>query len=160
MGRIHAGLVLTENWILVFILFSMLFIAVMQIVLRNFFGFGVIWAETLVRVLVLWTALIGAMIATRQGKHINIDILTRYLSSRAKSAVTAAVNLFTASVCGIACYYSIVFVALEYQDGSLAFASVPNWLCESIIPFAFFIMAARYLLLFIAHALQFARPTA
>jgi len=149
LNRVHAALVQTENWILVLILVSMLVIAVLQIFLRNFFGFGIVWAETLVRVLVLWTALIGAMVATRNGKHINIDILTRYLPWKTKHAVFGLVNLFTAGICGTVGYYSIHFVYLEYQDASLAFAQVPNWVCESIIPIAFLIMSARYLVAFV-----------
>jgi len=160
LQRIHSALVQMENWILVLILFSMIFIAVMQILLRNFFGFGVIWAETLVKVLVLWTALIGAMVATRQGKHINIDIITRYASEKIKSVVTALVNLLTAIICAIVTYYSVVFVVIEYEDGSPAFANVPNWLCEAIIPIAFFIMGVRYFIAFITNTLQLTRKTA
>lgn len=157
LSRLHSVLVKTEDWILVGTLCSMLFIAVLQIALRNFFGFGVIWAETLVRVLVLWTALIGAMVATRQGRHINIDVITRYLSEHAKHLIYALVNLFTAAVCLTVMYYSYVFVVLEYQDGSLAFANVPNWLCESIIPISFFIMGARYLIACVSEIIQFIR---
>ena len=128
LHRIHSTLVHVENWILVFTLFSMILIAVLQILLRNFFGFGIIWAETLVRVLVLWTALIGAMVATRQSKHINIDIITRLVSSKGRTMINALANLFTAIVCLVVMYYSVIFVAVEYEDGSLAFANVPNWL--------------------------------
>lgn len=157
LGRIHAALLQMENWIVVFILIAMLLIAVAQIFLRNFFGFGVVWAETLVRVLVLWISLIGAMVATRYGKHINIDILTRYLSPQAKNAVSALVNFFTAAVCAVIMYYSIHFIVLEYDDGSLAFANVPNWLCETIIPIAFFVMGGRYLNAFVADLFHLVR---
>jgi TRAP-type C4-dicarboxylate transport system permease small subunit len=160
LHRVHSALVKTEDWILVGILCSMLLIAVMQIVLRNFFGFGIIWAETLVRVLVLWTALVGAMVATRQSKHINIDIVTRYLSPKSKSLVNALVNLFTASVCLIVMYYSFAFVAIEYEDGSLAFANVPNWLCESIIPVSLLIMGVRYVIAFFSDVIQFIHKAA
>lgn len=160
LNRIHSALVQVENWMLVGILCSMLLIAVLQIVLRNFFGFGIIWAETLVRVMVLWTALIGAMVATRQAKHINIDIITRYLSHNAKSLSNALVNLFTAAVCLIVMYYSLIFVLLEREDGSLAFANVPNWMCEAIIPIAFLIMGARYGVAFFSDILQVHRKAA
>jgi TRAP-type C4-dicarboxylate transport system permease small subunit len=160
LQRIHSTLVQMENWILVFTLFSMILIAVMQILLRNFFGFGIIWAETLVRVLVLWTALIGAMVATRQSKHINIDILTRFVSDKGRSVINALANLFTAIVCLVVAYYSVIFVLLEYEDGSPAFANVPNWVCEAIIPFAFAIMGGRYLIAFVANIDQLTRKTA
>jgi TRAP-type C4-dicarboxylate transport system permease small subunit len=160
LHRIHSVLVQMENWILVFTLFSMILIAVMQILLRNFFGFGIIWAETLVRMLVLWTALIGAMVATRQSKHINIDIITRFASERGRTVINALANLFTAIVCLVVMYYSVVFVVLEYEDGSPAFANVPNWLCEAIIPFAFLIMGGRYVIAFAVNIVHIARKTA
>jgi TRAP-type mannitol/chloroaromatic compound transport system permease small subunit len=53
-------------------------------------------------------------------------------------------ELLTAVVCGVVAYYSIGFIKLEYADGLIAFASVPVWLCETIIPFAFIIMSLRY----------------
>jgi TRAP-type C4-dicarboxylate transport system permease small subunit len=154
LGRIYSALVHTENWILAVILVSMLMVAVLQIVLRNFFGSGIVWAEALVRILVLWIALIGAMVATRNNKHINIDVLTRFLPWKSKLVVMGLVNLFTAGVCGIMGYSSIHFVYLEYQDGTLAFAHVPNWLCESIFPIAFLIMALRYSIAFIGDVIN------
>ena len=53
-------------------------------------------------------------------------------------------EFITAVVCGIVAYYSIKFIQYEYQDGLIAFANVPVWLCETIIPVAFIVMALRY----------------
>ena len=55
-----------EDFALIGALITMLAIALMQIVLRNFFDSGVLWAETFSRVLVLWLAMLGAMVATRE----------------------------------------------------------------------------------------------
>ena len=68
-----------EDGILVALLALMIALAAVQIFLRNFFGAGIIWGDVLVRVLVLWIGLIGAMIATRQNKHISIDLVARFL---------------------------------------------------------------------------------
>jgi len=57
------------------------------------------------------------------------------------------VRLFTAFICMIVAYYSLLFVQMEFADGGTAFAQVPNWLCEAIIPFAFTVIALRYFLL-------------
>jgi TRAP-type C4-dicarboxylate transport system permease small subunit len=37
------------------------------------------------------------------------------------------------------------FVLFEREDQAIAFASVPAWMCELIIPVAFGIMALRFL---------------
>jgi TRAP-type C4-dicarboxylate transport system permease small subunit len=136
-----------EDSILVGLLLLMITLAVLQIFLRNLFETGIVWSDVLVRILVLWVGLVGAMVASRQGNHINIDILDRFLPERAKIVVNFIVELFTAFICAIVAYYSLQFVQMEFADGGMAFAKVPVWLCEAIIPFAFVVIAIRYILL-------------
>lgn len=147
LKRLQTIINLVEDSILVGLLLLMIFLAVLQIFLRNFFGGGIVWSEVLVRVLVLWVGLIGAMVASRQGNHINIDIMNRYLSGRAKFIVQFVIELFTALICIVVAYYSLEFVQIEFAYGSESFAKVPTWLCESIIPFAFMVISLRYFLL-------------
>lgn len=136
-----------EDAILAGLLLLMISIAVTQIVLRNLFETGIVWSDVLVRILVLWVSLAGAMVASRQGNHITIDILDRYLPEHAKRVANFVVELFTALICSVVAYYSLLFVKMEFLDGGVAFAQVPNWLCESIIPFAFSVIALRYFIL-------------
>ena len=136
-----------EDAILVGLLLLMIGMAVTQIFLRNLFGAGIVWSDVMVRILVLWVGLVGAMVASRQDNHIAIDILDRYLPERAKVYTNFVVRLFTALICTIVAYYSMLFVQMEFTDGGMAFARVPNWLCEAIIPFAFTVIALRYFLL-------------
>ncbi len=136
-----------EDGILVGLLLLMIGLAVTQIFLRNLFDSGIVWSDVLVRILVLWVGLLGAMVASRQGNHINVDILNRYLPERVKPLVSTVVQLFTALICTVAAYFSLLFVQVEYADGGTLFAQVPGWVCESIIPFAFAVIAVRYFIL-------------
>jgi TRAP-type C4-dicarboxylate transport system permease small subunit len=136
-----------EDSILVGLLLLMIVMAVLQILLRDLFATGIVWSDVLVRILVLWVGLVGAMVASRQGRHINIDIMDRYLTERAKKIAKSIVEFFTALICFTAAYYSLRFVHMEFSVGGKAFAAVPSWLCESIMPFAFMIIAIRYVLL-------------
>ena len=140
-----------EDSILVGLLMLMITLAVLQIFLRNLFETGIVWSDVLVRILVLWVGLAGAMVASRKGNHINIDIMERFLSERAKIVVNFVVELFTAFICAMVAYYSIQFVHMELVDRGLAFAKVPVWLCEAIIPFAFVVIAIRYVILSIVN---------
>lgn len=142
-----------EDFALVGALITMLAIALMQIVLRNFFDSGVLWAETFSRVLVLWLAMLGAMVATREANHINIDVLSRYLSAIPLKIVRVMTSLASAAICGTAAYYCYEFVQYEYEDATIAFAKVPNWICQAIIPFGFGVMSLR----FIIHCFKFIR---
>jgi TRAP-type C4-dicarboxylate transport system permease small subunit len=147
-----------EDGVLVALLLGMIGIVVTQIVLRNLFEFGIVWGEILVRILVLWIALVGGMVASRQGKHISIDLIARYLPDRAKSIVDSAVSIFTAVVCALAAYYSLRFVHAEFQDGFMAFAWVPVWICEAIIPFGFGVIALRFLISSFVNLTQAVKP--
>ena len=133
-----------EEGIVVMMLSSMLGFAVLQIILRNVFHSGIQWSDSFLRILVLWLGLIGAMIASRDGKHINIDLLSKYLPDKLSSLSRIFCQLFTAFVSAMVAYYSYLFVLMEKASGDMAFANIPLWFCEAIIPFAFFVIATRY----------------
>ncbi|RZB36750.1 MAG: hypothetical protein SRB2_01829 [Desulfobacteraceae bacterium Eth-SRB2] len=145
--RVQITLHRLEDAVLVGLLLIMIGMAVTQIFLRNVFEAGIVWSDVMVRILVLWVGLIGAMVASRHDNHIAIDILNRYMPERAKVYANFVIKLFTALICTIVAYYSLLFVQMEFADGGMAFAQVPTWLCEAIIPFAFTVIALRYFLL-------------
>ena len=145
--QIRRILHLIEDAILVGLLSMMIGMSVIQIFLRNLFDSGISWSDVLVRVLVLWVGLLGAMVASRQNNHITIDIVNRYLPERIKVIASIVIELFTALVCSIMAYFSMVFLQLEFSDGSTLFAQVPTWLCVAIIPFAFSVIGLRYFIL-------------
>ena len=147
LERAQTILYRVEDSILVGLLLLMITLAVLQIFLRNLFETGIVWSDVLVRILVLWVGLVGAMVASRKGNHINIDLMERFLPERAKIVVSFVVELFTALICSMVAYYSIQFVHMEWVDGGRAFANVPTWVCEAIIPFAFTVIAIRYFIL-------------
>ena len=141
----HTLLLRIEDRVLVALLLIIIGMAVMQIILRNLFGSGIIWGDILVRILVLWIAMTGAMIASRRGDHINIDLLTRILPPKVRRLITGVVAMLTAGVCAVTAYYSFSFVSGEYTYGGRAFATMPVWVCAAIIPLGFTIIGMRYL---------------
>lgn len=143
-----------EDGILISLLLAMIGLAVIQILLRNFFETGILWADPLIRNLVLWIGLIGAMIASRKHNHITIDIISRYLPKTAKRVSMLAVSIFTAGICAVMAFYSFNFVMMEKTDAIPAFARVPAWICESIIPFAFAVISLRYIFLFFSSLIK------
>ncbi len=133
-----------EDSFLIAALVSMLMMALVQIILRNFFDAGLLWAESAMRILVLWVAMLGAMVATRESNHIAIDLVTRFLPDHLKKFAILVSYVFSAVICGLVAYYSLEIIGYEYEDQTLAFANVPTWLCMSIIPFGFSVMALRF----------------
>jgi len=145
LKKCHHFLLKTETSLLVGLLLLMIVIAVIQIVMRNFMGAGFIWAESLLRITVLWLALLGAMVASRNGEHIAIDVLVDKLPRKTRSFVLRLSRFSTSLICFVVAWYSFKFVLDEYQYGGIAFGFVPHWVCESIMPFSLSIIAIRYL---------------
>lgn len=145
LGRLGALFSAVEDALLVVLLGAMIGLAATQIVLRNLFEAGITWADPLLRVTVMWVGLLGAMVATRQDNHISIDLLTRYVSGRAASVSHAVAALFTGVVCAVLAWHGGRFVTIDWDAGTMAFAGVPAWLCELIIPIGFGVMALRFL---------------
>jgi C4-dicarboxylate transporter DctQ subunit len=148
-----------EDGLLVLILSIMILLAVFQIISRNLFAEGIVWIDPLLRTLVLWVGLAGAVVATRTDHHIRIDVFTKYLPRIFLPYVQRVVYLFTLSVCLLIAWHAARFVYSEFEYGTMAFAGVPSWVAGLIIPLSFTLIAVRYVLLFISPIAQNASMT-
>ena len=141
-----------EDGALILALVTMLCLAVLQIILRDFFDQGLLWAESFLRVLVLWVTMLGAMVATRHNNHISIDAVSRYLPERPAQIAAILTALVSAGVCAAVAYFSFEFIQFEFEDKTIAFGRVPSWICESILPLGFGVMSVRFLALAVRKA--------
>ena len=137
---------LFEDSLLIALLISMIVLASGQILLRNLFEIGFVWIDPLLRLLVLWTGLIGATVASRDNRHIRIDLFSKLLPKQVHLLVQVVVGLFTTLVCAVIAWFGAQWVLLDYQDQIPGFHGLPAWLLESIIPLAFGLIALRYLI--------------
>lgn len=135
-----------EDGIVALILSSILLLSVYQIILRNFFNEGIIWGDGLIKILVLWLGMSGAMIATRQGKQIRINIFGKLFGPTIRAYLGKINLLFAFVACLIVAYYSLQFTITEYSYASNVLGFIPSWIATVIIPVSFLIMAARYLI--------------
>ena len=135
-----------ENALLAVLVLMLVLLAGAQIVLRDFFDTGLAWADPLMRSLVLWTGMLGALAAVRDDKHIALDVLQRFLSAKAQRVARIVTLGFTAVVCAVMAYYCYTMLAIDFAEASNTGATtrVPAWLPESILPIAFGLMALRF----------------
>ena len=151
LGRLAAGI---ELALLTLILGSMVLLSFSQVLLRLFRSPLSLEIDPLLRNLVLWAALAGAIVATRQGKNITIDVVTHVLPPRARSAVRACTNLFSSIICGLLAAATWGTVKMERAFASVTFADVPVWIAELIMPVGFAIIAAHFLVRAVSDARQ------
>lgn len=135
-----------EDSVMIALVSLMILLAGTQIILRNLFDTGFGWSDPLLRIMVLWVGLVGAMAATREHRHITIDVLSRFLPARGKQVSGVITDLFSTIVCVLLAWHSGTFVIEEFRSGGEAFIGVPAWACEAIMPVGFAVMALRFLL--------------
>jgi TRAP-type C4-dicarboxylate transport system permease small subunit len=138
-----------ENSLLFVLLGAMIAIGTMQIVQRNFLDSSFPWSDELLRLLVLWLGLVGAVAASRDDKHITIDILSRFLSEKNNFRLRLLLDFFTAFICGLLAWHGGRFVQMEREFASVVLNGLPAWIFEAIIPVAFGLIAYRYGLFFV-----------
>ena len=134
-----------EDAVLAGLLGSMIGLAVLQIVLRNFANTSLTWIDPLLRGEVLCLCLLGAAAATRGGKHITIDVLEPVLSARWKSHVARFASMAAAAVCAVVAWYSWQFVMLEREFPTPGVLGLSTWHQQIVIPFSFALMAVRFI---------------
>lgn len=135
-----------ENGFLLLLIFAAVSIATAQIVLRNSGADALVWADQALNILVLWIAMAGALVASREKNHIAIDLLSHYLSGWPKRLVAAITYGATTACCAIAAWFGAHFVVEEREYGDIAFLNIPLWICEAIIPVVLALIALRYAL--------------
>lgn len=146
LARLHRACLRLEDGLLVVGVLVLVGLAAWQILARNLWGGGLSWAEPVLRALVLWLGLLGAMVATRSGGHIRIDVLGRLLPPRWARLNARLVDTVSAAVCALLAYQGGRLVIMDWQDATPAFGAVPAWVVESAIPLGFTVMALRFAL--------------
>ena len=135
-----------EDFLLVVLLSSMILLASTQILLRNLFEFGLVWADPLLRIMVLWLGMIGATVASRDNRHIHIDLISHFFSKTAYLLVQTFVGQFTSWVCLLVAWNGAHWVRLDFVDGLTGILGIPAWALEIIIPITFALIGIRYFL--------------
>lgn len=139
-----------EKWLVVVMLSVMILLAFLQILLRNAFSTGISWGDSLVRYLVLWVGFIGASLATKEEKHITMEVFSRWFSENSGLYLKRLSQLVSALVCILLTVAGWTFVRNEAQMGEVAFLKIPIWIPQMIIPITFALMTLRFLIGFAA----------
>jgi TRAP-type C4-dicarboxylate transport system permease small subunit len=142
--RIDRAARAVETWLIVAILAGLILLGAGQIVLRNFFSIGFAWSDGLARLAVLWLGLLGALAASRDGRHITMGALARWLTPRWRVAAGVTGDWFGAVVSAALAYFAWQFVSDSREFGDTLLGDVPAWWLQSIMPVAFALIALQF----------------
>lgn len=162
----------TEDAILVIALLVMALIPVVELVGRTWFSIGIPGSTEYVQHLTLWIGFLGAMLASREDKHLKIAAAVIWLPVRVSRVVDCAGAFLSAAVCAGLFGASLELVVAEapglppwtaqvipdfiehwlnpyglFESGGLTTVGgwIPIWVAEAVMPFGFAVMAVRFI---------------
>jgi len=136
---------LVEDVLLVTLLGGMMLVAVGQVIAREIFETGFFLAGELIRLMVLWLAMVGSIAACRENRHIRIDAISHLLSDRAVGIVRMLVDTFAAVVCGVIAWNAWRYLQLEIEFEDTVLIDTPAWAAHVVVPVAFALLSYRFL---------------
>jgi TRAP-type C4-dicarboxylate transport system permease small subunit len=146
INRLDQALGGIERSLTAALLFLMVALSFLQILLRNLFSTGIPTTDIVLRHLTLALAFLGASMATREGRHLKIDILPRVMPKWLKKISLVVVNLVALCVCLILAKAGWNFAMLERLSDTPFIFFVPLWFVKLIIPLGFLMVGFRFIL--------------
>ncbi len=135
-----------EVFFVALLILTLVVLGAIQIFLRNFFNSGLLWADPMMRHIVLWLGATGAALASARMRHISVDALTRVLPAAVRPARRAIVFGATAVATYLLVIATTRLVIDEREFGEVAFLGLRTWVLQLVLPGAFSLITYRTLL--------------
>jgi TRAP-type C4-dicarboxylate transport system permease small subunit len=137
----------------VLLLLSLCIFAFVQVILRNFFDYSIIWMAVYNSMALLALALLGASIATTsfERSHINIDLLQGLLKPPYNKYVNAVLTLVASAACLLFVNFAWDYVLVTKEVGKIESAiHTPEWVITLLFPVCLLSMAFKFFVCFLA----------
>ena len=133
-GRIETAFRTTCRWVdrverlaLAALVTGMVGLSSLQILLRNVWHTGLIWAEPLLGMALLWLTMLGALAAAGLGRHLSIDLVAALASKRVSVWITRATSGLAAAICVLLAWAAGRYVGFQREMDSTALLGWPLW---------------------------------
>ncbi|MBI5245817.1 MAG: TRAP transporter small permease subunit [Elusimicrobia bacterium] len=148
LRKAEDALAAAEGGLLVALLAIMVTLAFAQVLLRHF-GLGLLWGETALKHLVLWTGFLGAALAARSEKHFAWEASHVAAPARLKPWLRLAANLSGAAITALLLQASWIYFLDDRASGAelmkVAGVIVPSWVATAGIPGGFALVLGHLL---------------
>ncbi len=132
-----------EAWTLFVTVFVALIALFVNVVLRYGFNYSLAWSEELIRIVIIYTTLIGCSAAVKSGTMIKIDALVQVVP-RLKIPLSYFSNLVTLVFSVMLVYYGWQIANMQLQTGQkTVIMEVPYVFIYSFLPLMGLMMGIR-----------------
>lgn len=151
-----------EEVVLALLLVGMVLLASLQVLLRNVWNTGIDWADTTLQNATLLLGLLGAAIATSEGRHLTIDILSRVVKGRSKTLLKVVIGIFSTGLCVLLTQggwstYKVNYAQwltnipqgwtpMQTLKQEILEGNIPQWLSQLLLPIGFALIGLHFVL--------------
>lgn len=132
-----------ENSILIVCLFALIFLPLLERVMRGFFNTGIEGEAEFVLHFSLVIGMVGGAIAAREKRLLGISTIAHFLKGPWKIAADVFANSWAAIVTGVLGYAGYLFLLDERGAGNEIAYGVARWWIQSMLPIGFGLIAIR-----------------
>ena len=132
-----------ENSILIVCLFALIFLPLLERVMRGFFNTGIEGEAEFVLHFSLVIGMVGGAIAAREKRLLGISTIAHFLKGPWKIAANVFANSWAAVVTGVLGYAGYLFLLDERGAGNEIAYGVARWWIQSMLPIGFGLIAIR-----------------
>jgi TRAP-type C4-dicarboxylate transport system permease small subunit len=126
------------------LLVAMTLLLAVQIVERYILGSSIVWLEEIARICFVWLIYFSAAGATRDDRHIRIEILDLFLGPAALKWVTLFADVLTIGFDLVIVWLGILLVKSSIQYGDVTpVTNIPMGFIYVVIPVCYGLMAYR-----------------
>jgi len=140
-----------ESYLLILLVIVMVLLSFLQVLFRNLFSYGFLWADPLLRYMVMWVGFLGAVLATHQEKHFSIEFLNRFLSPRTFHIIQCGVSIFAMIVAFLLSRAALQFLLQGIEAQEKGLFDLPRRVYFVIIPAGFGLITLHFLFHVIQH---------
>ena len=133
-----------ENGLAAALLFLVALLPILETLLRYFFSTGIPDVHVYVEHLVLWICFVGAMITSREGRHLSLSVGVERIKEPVKGWVVAFTGFFSIAFTVTLSLASLSFALIGF-DESQRVGFLPISLVSLIMPVGFAVLAVRFI---------------
>ena len=133
-----------EEIFLVILMIAAVAIVAAQVITRYVLKVSLPWSEEIARYMFLWLTWVGASYATKERKHVSIDIIYEKLPKAGKTVCTIISTIVWLIFLGMMFYLSFRLTRSVASGGQVAVGSgIPMWIPYASIPTGMGLMLFR-----------------
>lgn len=118
-----------------------------EVIARSVLRAPTIWAVEVSTYAIITAGFLGAAYVLRQGRHLEINLVTSRLSEKVQNRLGIVTDLVSAGFCILVVVYGAAFVELSQIIGSVSVSElrVPLWIPQMTIPIGFSLLTLEFL---------------